>query len=67
NMLEIVVFKESTALEEVPEEITIKIEERKTISVEFAMQRELDYCKKIEEMKKELPGYDCGELSMPVH
>ncbi|KAI3977995.1 hypothetical protein MKX01_032372 [Papaver californicum] len=66
NMLEIVVFKESTALEEVPEEITNEIEERKTISVEFAMQRELDYCKKIEEMKNELPGYDYGELSMPV-
>ncbi|KAI3995648.1 hypothetical protein MKX01_027255 [Papaver californicum] len=46
--------------------MTNEIEERKTISVEFAMQRELDYCKKIEEMKKELPGYNYEELSMPV-
>ncbi|KAI3921695.1 hypothetical protein MKW92_053729 [Papaver armeniacum] len=66
NMLEIVVYEEKSALEEVPEEMTNEIEERKTISVELAMQRELDYCNKIEKMKKELPGYDFEELSMPV-
>ncbi|KAI3858973.1 hypothetical protein MKW98_028706 [Papaver atlanticum] len=65
-MLEIVVYEEKSALEEVPEEMTHEIEERKTISVELAMQRELDYCNKVEEMKKERPGYDFGELSMPV-
>ncbi|KAI3851390.1 hypothetical protein MKW92_045446 [Papaver armeniacum] len=66
NMLEIVVYEEKSALEEVPEEMTNEIEERKTISVELAMQRELDYCNKIKEMKKEIPGYDYEELSMPV-
>ncbi|RZC79989.1 hypothetical protein C5167_042564 [Papaver somniferum] len=66
NMLEIVVYEEKSALEEVPEEMTNEIEGRKTISVELAMQRELDYCNKIGEMKKELPGYDFEELSMPV-
>ncbi|KAI3885555.1 hypothetical protein MKX03_009253 [Papaver bracteatum] len=65
NMLEIVLYEEKSA-EEVPEEMTNEIEERKTISVELAMQRELDYSNKIEEMKKELPGYDFEELSMPV-
>ncbi|RZC87475.1 hypothetical protein C5167_036014 [Papaver somniferum] len=48
------------------EDMTNEMEERKTISVELAMQRELDYCNKIKEMKKELPGYDYEELSMPV-
>ncbi|KAI3921697.1 hypothetical protein MKW92_053731 [Papaver armeniacum] len=46
--------------------MTDEMEERKTISVELAMQRELDYCNKIKEMKKELSGYDFEELSMPV-
>ncbi|KAI3911270.1 hypothetical protein MKW92_010576 [Papaver armeniacum] len=62
----IIFFEENSALEEVLEEMTNKIAERKTISVDFAMQRELDYCNKIKEMKKELPGYDFEELSMPV-
>ncbi|KAI3905781.1 hypothetical protein MKW92_028607, partial [Papaver armeniacum] len=48
------------------EDMTNEMEERKTMSVELAMQRELDYCNKIKEMKKELPGYDYEELSMPV-
>ncbi|MCL7023434.1 hypothetical protein MKW94_014282 [Papaver nudicaule] len=67
SMLQIVVYEDSYALEEeVPQELTNEIEERKTISAELAMQRELDYQRKIEERKKELAGHDFEDLSMVV-